>query len=122
IQCIGIVLGESEILDEILVRKLQPQRGFDRQMKPPCCDDRRGSEEDAQESHDQVLFIALGSDTPGGHESRWEKKREKRLWPRSEKRGAPEHDAADYEHQENVIHGRARTIERDHSRAPSSGP
>ncbi len=91
-------------------------------MKSPCRDDRRGGEQGSQKSHHQVLFIALAGDAPGGHEPGWEKKREKRLWPRSEKRGAPQHDAADHEHQENVVHGRARTVERDHSRRPIQRP
>ena len=49
--------------------KLQPERGFDRQMESPRRDDRRGREQDAQKSHDQVLFIALAGDAPGRDEA-----------------------------------------------------
>ena len=57
IQRFRVVLGSLQILDEILVVKSQPERGFNRPMESPARHDRRDSKNRTQQSHHQMVFI-----------------------------------------------------------------
>ena len=103
IQRFRVVFGSLQTVDEIVVVKSQLERGVNRQMESPACQDSRDSKHRTQQSHHQMAFISHTSQAKGGENTRRDQEREERLRPRRQSRRTTEHDSAHCEYQENLI-------------------
>ena len=62
IERVGVAFGSLQTVDEIDVVNSQPERGVNRQMESPACQDSRDGKHRTQQSHQQMAFVSHTSE------------------------------------------------------------